>query len=88
MTIQQINAQNTKLWQDIGSIADNESLMKRLARYVAKLVKEKENSAIMTKEEYMAKLERAEQESKNGEGMAMLPGENLSDFLKRNGYDL
>ena len=61
--------------------------MKRLARYVAKLVKEKENSAIMTKEEYMAKLERAEQESKNGEGMAMLPGENLSDFLKRNGYE-
>ncbi len=88
MTLQQINAQNTKLWQDIGSIADNESLMKRLARYVAKLVKEKENSAIMTKEEYMAKLERAEQESKNGEGMAMLPGENLSDFLKRNGYEL
>ena len=87
MTLQQINAQNTKLWQDIGSIADNESLMKRLARYVAKLVKEKENSAIMTKEEYMAKLERAEQESKNGEGMAMLPGENLSDFLKRNGYE-
>lgn len=62
--------------------------MKRLARYMAKLVKEKENSAIMTKEEYMAKLERAEQESKNGEGMAMLPGENLSDFLKRNGYEL
>ena len=88
MTLQQINAQNTKLWQDIGSIADNESLMKRLARYVAKLVKEKENSAIMTKEEYMAKLERAEQESKNGEGMAMLPGENHSDFLKRNGYEL
>lgn len=88
MTLQQINAQNTKLWQDIGSIADNESLMKRLARYVEKLVKEKENSAIMTKEEYMAKLERAEQESKNGEGMAMLPGENLSDFLKRNGYEL
>ncbi|MBR1466327.1 MAG: hypothetical protein IJ607_08205 [Bacteroidaceae bacterium] len=88
MTLQQINAQNTKLWQDIGSIADNESLMKRLARYVAKLVKEKENSAIMTKEEYMAKLERAEQESKNGEGMTMLPGENLSDFLKRNGYEL
>ena len=88
MTLQQINAQNTKLWQDIGSIADNESLMKRLARYVAKLVKEKENSAIMTKEEYMAKLERAAQESKNGEGMAMLPGENLSDFLKRNGYEL
>lgn len=84
----QLNAQNVKLWQDIGTIADNEPLMKRLAKYVAKLVKEKEDPTLMTKEEFFAKIERAEQQMARGEGMAMLPGEDLSTFLKRNGYDI
>ena len=84
----QLNAQNVKLWQDIGTIADSEPLMKRLAKYVAKLVKEKENPTLMTKEEYFAKIERAEQQMARGEGMAILPGEDLSTFLKRNGYDI
>ena len=88
MNAVQQNAQNVKLWQDIGAIADNESLMKRLAKYVAKLVKEKEDNTLMTKEEYFAKIERAEQQMARGEGMAMLPGEDLATFLKRNGYDI
>lgn len=42
---------NVQLWQNIGAIADNKSLMKRLAKYVAKLVKEKDDPTLMTKEE-------------------------------------
>ena len=83
-----MNAQYVQLWQNIGAIADSESLMKRLARYVAKLVKEKEDSTLMSKEEYFAMLERAEQQAARGEGMEMLPDEDLTTFLKRNGYDI
>ena len=86
MTAVQYNTMSKELWQDIGAIADNENLMRRLARYAKKLVKEQNDPTLMTKEEYFAKIERAEQQSARGEGMAMLPGEDLTHFLIRNGY--
>ena len=57
-----LNSMNTELWQSIGAIADNESLMKRLTRYAKKLVKEKNDSTLMTKEEFLAKIDRAEKQ--------------------------
>lgn len=88
MTAVQYEAMNVQLWQNIGAIADDQSLMKRLAKYVAKLVKEKNDPTLMTKEEYFAMLDEAEQQLARGEGHAMLPGENLTDFLRRRGYDI
>ena len=58
-----MNTVNTELWQGIGAIADSEALMKRLTRYVKKLVKEKNDPTLMTKEEFFAKIERAEKQS-------------------------
>lgn len=60
MTAVQLNAMNTELWRSIAAIADSEPLMRRLARYAKKLVKEKEDSTLMTKEEYFAMLDEAE----------------------------
>ena len=88
MTAAQYDAMNVQLWQNIGAIADDQSLMKRLAKYVAKLVKEMNDPTFMTKEEYFAMLDEAEQQLARGEGHAMLPGENLTDFLRRRGYDI
>ena len=42
----------------------------------------------MTKEEFFAKIERAEQQITRGEGMEMLPNEDLTALLKRNGYGI
>ena len=89
MTAVQLNAMHTQLLQNIGYIADDEALMRRLTAYSKKLAKEKEaDSTLMTKEEYFAMLEEAEQQLARGEGMAMLPGEDLTAFLKRNGYEI
>ncbi len=88
MTSAQYNTMSKELWQDTGAIADNENLMRRLARYAKKLVKEQSDPTLMTKEEFFAKIERAEQQSARGEGMAMLPGEDLTHFLIRNGYEI
>ena len=41
MTAVQYNTMSMELWQDIGAIAGNENLMRRLARYAKKLAKEK-----------------------------------------------
>ena len=85
MTSAQLNAMNTELWQSIGAIADCEPLMKRLTRYAKKLVKEKEDPTLMTKEEFMAKLERGEEQYRQGKTQRMHPGEDLDTFLKRVG---
>lgn len=88
MTAVQMNALNAQIWRDMGILADSESMMKRVAKYLSKLVKEKEDPTLMTKEEFFAKIERAEKQSARGEGMKMLPGEDLATFLRRNGYDV
>ncbi len=85
MTAVQLNAMNTQLWQNIGAIADDESLMKRLSRYVARLVKAKDDPTLMTKEELYAKIEKAEDDYRQGKTFAMLPGESYADFRKRIG---
>ncbi len=88
MTATQYNTMSKELWQNIGAIAGNEDLMRRLARYAKKLAKEQNDPTLMTKEEYFAMLDEAEQQLARGEGMAMLPGEDLTTFLKRNGYEI
>jgi len=88
MTAVQLNAMNTELWRSIAAIADSEPLMRRLARYAKKLVKEKEDSTLMTKEEYFAMLDEAEEQINRGEYSVLLPEEDLSTHLKRLGYDI
>ena len=78
MTAGQLNAMNTELWQSIGAIADSEQLMKRLTRYAKKLVKEKEDPTLMTKEEFFAKIERAEKQP----GKVFASVEELDKYIR------
>ena len=79
MTAVQLNAMNTELWQSIGAIADSEPLMKRLTRYAKKLVKEREaDPTLMTKEEFFAKIERAEKQS----GKRFASVEELDQYIR------
>jgi len=88
MTAVQYNTMCKELWQDIGAIAGNENLMRRLARYAKKLAKEQNDPTLMTKEEYFAKIERAEQQAARGEYSVLLPGEDLTTHLRRLGYEI
>ena len=68
MTAIQMNAMSAEVWRNIGAIADNEELMRRLARYTRRLVQEQQSDpTLMTKEEYFAKLERAERQADRGD---------------------
>ena len=78
MTAVQLNAMNTELWQSIGAIADSEPLMRRLTRYAKKLVKEKEDPTLMTKEEFFAKLDRAEKQP----GRSFSSVEELDKYIR------
>lgn len=82
MTAVQLNAMNTELWQGIGAIADSEPLMKRLSKYVRKLVKEKEAApTLMSKEEFFASLDRGEEEYRQGKTHRVSSVEELNQFL-------
>lgn len=81
MTAVQQNAMNTELWQSIGAIADNESLMRRLTRYAKRLVKEKEDPTLMTKEEFFARIDESKKEYEKGEYVSFGNLEDMNAWL-------
>jgi len=86
MTAIQLNAE---LYRAMGEIADDETLLEKVLKYVKKLAsKKKADPTLMSKEEFFAKLERAEKQIARGEYSEMLPGEDLTTHLKRLGYDI
>lgn len=57
------------LLNDINLISGDESLMRRLVRYVGRLVKEREKAAdptLMTKEEFFRMIDEAREEARQG----------------------
>lgn len=81
MTALQQNTMNTELWQGIGTIADDKLLMQRLSRYVKRLVKEKEDETLMSKEDFFARVD----EARKGPSYELREGETIEDLLKRVG---
>ena len=88
MTAVQINTINTRLRQNIGAIADNTYLMEKLSKYVARLVKEKKDSTLMSKEEFYNKIEKGEEDYRQGRCTRLMPNESVTDMLRRNGYNV
>ena len=66
MTTAQLNAE---IMQNLSVLADNEDMMTRVAKYLRKLVKEKKaDPTLMSKEEFFAKLDKAEESIEQGKG--------------------
>ena len=84
MTALQLNAE---IYRNLGIIAEDESMLERVAKYLRRVAKQvSDDPTCMTKEEYFAKLERAEQQAARGEYSVLLPGEDITTHLKRLGY--
>lgn len=78
MTSVQLNAQ---IWRDMGILADSEPMMKRVAKYLRKLVKEKEDPTLMTEEEFFARLDKAEKEIADGKGITFTNRDDMNAWL-------
>ena len=77
---------NAEILRNLGALAEDEGMLKRVAKYLRKLVSEKEaDPTLLNKEEFFDQVEKAREQIKCGEGVEMLPGESLDDFLKRVG---
>ena len=86
MTTSQLTAE---ILQNLSVLAESEDMMTRVAKYLRKLVKEKEaDPTLMSKEEFFEKLDKAEEDYQKGNFTTLQPGESVTDMLKRCGYGI
>ena len=80
---------NTEVLRNLSIIAEDENLLKRVAKYLRRVVAEKQNDpTLMTEEEFFARVEEAEEQYRQGQFSTLMPGESVEDMLRRSGYDV
>ena len=77
---------NSELFFTLGKISSDEGLMMKLLKYAKKLAATKEDESIVSKEEFMASLERGEEEHRQGKCVRLQPGESVSEMLRSYGH--
>ncbi len=78
---------NPDIYRQLDIIAKDQSMFDRVTKYINRIVKKMTyDPTCMTKEEFFARIERAEQQYARGEYTTQLPGESVEDMLKRCGY--
>lgn len=77
MTAVQFRALNAEIFHNLGEIAEDEKMLNRVAKYLRKLVKEKEDPTLISKEEFFARIDEAKREIEEGKGITF---ENLDDM--------
>lgn len=86
MTAIQLNAE---VLRNLSVVAEDENMLKRVAKYLRRLVAEKKaDPTELSEEDYLAKLERGEEAFRQGECHEILPEEDLTTYLRRRGYDI
>ena len=84
MTAVQMNAE---LLRNLGIIAEDETMLEKVVKYVRKLAKQiTDDPTRMSKEEFFARIDEAEKQIERGEYTTQLPGESVEDMLRRCGY--
>lgn len=76
MTAIQMNAE---ILRNMSIIAEDEHLLKRVAKYLRKVVAEKEDPTLFTKEEFFARIDKA----KEGPSYELKQGESIDDLIRR-----
>jgi len=74
MTAIQMNAE---ILRNMSIIAEDEHLLKRVAKYLRKIVAEKEDPTLFTKEEFFARIDKA----KEGPSMEFANVEELDKYI-------
>ena len=79
MTTMQLNAE---LLRNMSIIAEDENLLRRAAKYMRKLVAEKqEDPTLLTKEEFFARVDKAEKEIAEGKGVTFTNKDDMNAWL-------
>ena len=68
---------NAEILRNMSIIAEDEHLLKRVAKYLRKIVAEKEDPTLFTKEEFFARIDKA----KEGPSMEFANVEELDKYI-------
>ena len=86
MTTTELNAE---VLRNLSIVAEDENLLKRVAKYLRRVVAEKQNDpTLMSEEEFFAHVAEAEEQYRQGQYTTLKPGESVEDMLRRSGYDV
>ena len=73
---------NAELLRNMSIIAEDENLLRRAAKYMRKLVAEKqEDPTLLTKEEFFARIDKAEKEIAEGKGVTFTNKDDMNAWL-------
>ena len=72
---------DAQFMHNLGVIAQSETLTKRLVRYVSRLAKPAADPTLMTREEFMAKVDEAERQIERGEGKTFTDIDKMDAWL-------
>ena len=82
MTAAQTGALNAEILRNLGTLAESETMLKRVAKYLRKLVKESQaDPTLMTKEEFFARVDEAREEIRQGKGKCFSNPEEMNAWL-------
>ena len=77
-----INSYSADILQGLGTISGNEAALARVAKYVRRVVKEQvKDPTLMSEEDFLALLERGEEEYRQGKTKQINSVEELNAFL-------
>jgi uncharacterized short protein YbdD (DUF466 family) len=72
---------NAELFRAMGEIADDETMMAKVLKYVKKLAVKKADPTLMTKEEFFAKVDKSLEQARQGRVHRIESKEELGQFL-------
>ena len=79
MTTIQLHAE---ILRNLGTLAEDENMLKRVAKYLRKLVAEKKaDPTLLTKEEFFARVDKAEKEIAEGKGVTFTNKNDMNAWL-------
>ena len=82
MTAAQTGALNAEILRNLSTLAESETMLNRVAKYLRKLVKEREaDPTLMTKEEFFARVDAAREEIRQGKGKRFSNPEEMNAWL-------
>jgi hypothetical protein len=76
----------SEILQQVSLITDDEGKLQRVLRYLKRITTPKPDPTEMTYDEFCSMVHESETQYSRGEYTTQLPGESVSDMLKRCGY--
>ncbi len=73
---------NAEIYRSLGVIAEDETMLQKVAKYVSKLAKQiTSDPTLMTKEDFFARVDKAKEQAKRGEIYRFTDKSQMLDWL-------